>query len=92
MNFDQLPDELIGITGMKENDKMKTVFDQYGSGIKAYFHFLKSLMYVYLAMCLMVFPVIYIYGSHNGLKGLENYFVTQFSMGNLGFAETLCYN
>ena len=49
-------------------------------------------MYVYLAICFMVFPVIYIYSSHDGLKGLDNYFVTRFSMGNLGFAETLCYN
>lgn len=40
----------------------------------------------------MVSPVLYIYGSHHGLRGMEHYPITRFSMGNLGFADTLCYN
>ena len=40
----------------------------------------------------MVSPVLYIYGSHNGLKGMDHYPITKFTMGNLGFADTICYN
>jgi hypothetical protein len=76
----------------QEDKKSKNIFDQYGSGIKAYFKFLRTLIGVYLVLSLMVAPIGYIYASHEGLYGMENYWITRFSMGNLGFAETLCYN
>jgi len=59
-----------------KHDKLKKVFDEYGSGIIAYFKFLKNLCYIYLAMCCMIAPIGYVYSKHDGLKGMENYFLT----------------
>jgi len=76
----------------EKDDKLRKVFDQYGSGIKSYFKFLKTLCWIYLVLSCMVAPIAYIYAQHDGLEGMDNYLVTRFTMGNLGFANSLCYN
>lgn len=46
----------------KSQKILKTgTFSEYGSGITAYFHFLTTLMKIYLGMCVFVFPIMYLY-------------------------------
>jgi hypothetical protein len=50
------------------------------------------LMKIYLGICVFVFPVMYLYQRDNGMETLSNAFINRFTLGNLGFAESLCYN
>ena len=84
-----------GGTGKLDGDQ-SNIFSEYGSGIEAYFKFLKNLIWIYAGLSLLIVPVAYLYSRGDGLSGIENpSFVnkaTLFTLGNLGFAESLCYN
>jgi hypothetical protein len=47
-------------------------FIAYGAGIKAYFKFLKQLMFTYAVICIMVIPVLGIYSSYDGFNDTKN--------------------
>lgn len=58
--------------------------------MNAYFDTLKSLMFAFIFLFLCSIPTLSIYASYGGIKGDANGSVTQFSLGNMGGASTVC--
>jgi hypothetical protein len=47
-------------------------------------------MLAFLIFTVIIIPVLFIYGSNNGLEGLSNYTTARFTLGNLGFSNDAC--
>lgn len=65
---------------------------QLGFGMCAYFNLLRTFIFVFLLLSVLSVPALVIYSSHDGMKGLRNYERSQFSVGNIGFADSVCNN
>lgn len=63
-----------------------------GFGIIAYFRMLQAFIMLFIFFSILSLPALYIYSSHNGLSSLKNYSKTQFSLGNLGFSDNVCFS
>lgn len=77
---------------VKGKGRAKDIFNEYGFGIKEYFKFLYVLLAVYVVASLLILPVILVYSGHDGLENGRNYFMSRYSIGNLGFVSSNCYN
>ncbi|CDW90155.1 UNKNOWN [Stylonychia lemnae] len=65
---------------------------QLGFGMCAYFNLLKTFIVVFIALTLLVLPIIGIYANKDGLQGWRNYERSRFSIGNMGFQESFFGN
>jgi hypothetical protein len=53
---------------------------------------IKYMFFMFLLFSILSIPAIVMYARENGLKGLNNYSKTQFSLGNFGFSKDVCYS
>lgn len=74
------------------DDNKDDPFNKYGYGVMAYFKLLRSLMATFLIISLLIAPVMWLYSMGNTLEYLRNGTVNQFTLGNVGFVESKCYN
>lgn len=62
-----------------------------GFGMKAYFKMVYCFMLTFLVLSLLTIPIFYIYVKWDGMNNtLPNYFLTKFTMGNMGFSAPTC--
>eukprot|EP00347_Sterkiella_histriomuscorum_P002409 403368266 len=61
-----------------------------GFGLVAYFKMIKTFIFLFFVFSLLSIPAIGIYSSHKGLEGLQNYSRAKFSLGNMGFSDSIC--
>lgn len=66
-------------------------FKPYGTGIVAYFHFLKYLMFMYLVMIILSGPALCFYFSGNwGVIKDFRTLIVSFTLGNIGASNPAC--
>ena len=58
--------------------------------MNAYFDTLLYLMIMMVFICVFSLPSMYIYSSYSAIRGEAMGTITQFSLGNMGGAGTLC--
>jgi hypothetical protein len=74
-----------GATDAKEDPYL-----QLGFGMCAYFNLLRSFILLFALLTFLAVPAIGIYSARSGLKDLRNYDRSQYSVGNLGFSDSIC--
>jgi len=65
-------------------------FKNYGFGIVAYFELLRTLICAYLLMTVFAVVIMVIFTNGDALENNGDSFLTQFSLGNLGFSRFIC--
>jgi len=58
--------------------------------MNAYFDLMIDLLYMMLFLSLLAVPLMFKFASFSGLQGSATYSMSQYSLGNLGGANTLC--
>lgn len=58
--------------------------------MNAYFDIIKQLICMMMFITLVIFPVFWTYMSYHGLQNQPGFVINQFSLGNLGGAQTIC--
>ena len=85
------------ITGSKKKHKSKKEaskdpFNLYGSGIDIYFRFYHAMMQIYVLLILAMVPVLMLYNRYGGLNSDTAPLLSTLSLGNLGFADNVCFS
>ena len=78
---------------LDDHDLGKSKNDPYielGFGICAYFNMIKAFIFTFIILSLLALPMMYLYEYHEGLKGNSHYNRIKFSLGNMGFSESVC--
>jgi hypothetical protein len=73
-------------------DAKGDVYAKLGFGFEAYFRMIKCYLGLFVAFSLMALPAMYIYQSQDGLKGSRVPSNAKYSLGNMGFSESVVIN
>jgi len=91
VRYDKLSEKFVLKTEIETSGAARNPFDVFGFGIKAYFQFLKLLMFALFGLTLLYVPVISMYINGENYRketgtgvGLSNYWQISATLGNLG--------
>ena len=79
----------------KKRMKKYTHKDPYmilGFGINSFFDMIRVFMVLFTVLTILAIPAIFLFMRQDGLVGLKNYGLAQFSMGNFGYSSANCYS
>jgi hypothetical protein len=71
-------------------DESEDPYLSLGFGMVAYFNMLKALILMFSVFTLLAIPMISIYVGYDGQSSGNNYSKSKFSLGNMGFSESIC--
>jgi hypothetical protein len=63
-------------------------FEVFGHGVIAYFDLMRMILLILSILSILSLPLIYYYGTGTAFKNSTTYLWSQWSMGNIGFADS----
>jgi len=71
-------------------DTDESPYLQLGFGMVTYFATLRAFILTFGILTVLAIPSLFIYAEHNGMAGSYSFSKSRYSVGNMGFSETLC--